>query len=103
METRLEGIDLPALKILLNETADAIRRLKTSLRARWTRPMAVEQRELCLLKGKATLLCALRAFLRGRLHLARLPDDKLERVAYHADMARRAADRYDLLRPEVRS
>src|SRR5262249_15581956 len=97
METRLESIDLPALKALLNETAGAIRRLKIPLRARWTRPMAEEQRELHLLKGKATLLCILRAFLRGRCHLARLPDDKLERVAYHAEMARRAADRYGLL------
>lgn len=66
MQTCLEGIDLSRLKQLMDETAGAIRRLKAVLRAPWPRPMSVEQRELCQLKQKATLLYILRASLRGR-------------------------------------
>jgi hypothetical protein len=43
---------------------------KRELRARWTRPMHAEQRELLRLKHLATELCILRAWLRGRWHLA---------------------------------
>jgi hypothetical protein len=94
MQTCLEGIDLSKLKQLMDETVGSIRRLKSVLRAPWLRPMAVEQRDLCQLKQKATLLYILRASLRGRCHLSRLPDPSLDRAAYHAEMARRAADRY---------
>jgi hypothetical protein len=47
--------------------------LKRVLRAPWLRPMAGEQRELSKLKRRATELCALRAFVRGKLHLHRAP------------------------------
>lgn len=43
---------------------------KRELRTRWTRPMHHEQRELLRLKQRATELCVLRAWLRGRWHLA---------------------------------
>jgi hypothetical protein len=92
----MEAIDLPKLRRVMADTVVDIRRLKHALRAPWTRPMAEEQRELCLLKAKATLLYILRAHVRGRCHLTRVPDPKVDRVAYHHDMARRAADRYQL-------
>jgi hypothetical protein len=44
--------------------------LKRELRARWQRPMHLEQRELLRCKHLATELCILRAWLRGRWHLA---------------------------------
>ncbi len=44
--------------------------LKRELRARWQRPMHDEQRELLRCKHQATELCILRAWLRGRWHLA---------------------------------
>lgn len=43
---------------------------KRELRARWQRPMHAEQRELLRCKRQATELCILRAWLRGRWHLA---------------------------------
>jgi hypothetical protein len=43
---------------------------KRELRARWQRPMHAEQRELLRCKQQATELCILRAWLRGRWHLA---------------------------------
>ncbi len=44
--------------------------LKRQLRVRWQRPMHSEQRELLRCKLLATDLCTLRAWLRGRWHLA---------------------------------
>lgn len=43
---------------------------KRELRTRWQRPMHAEQRELLRCKHLATELCILRAWLRGRWHLA---------------------------------
>ncbi len=43
---------------------------KRELRVRWQRPMHAEQRELLRYKRQATELCILRAWLRGRWHLA---------------------------------
>ena len=63
-------VDIFALRAALAETAAAITGLKQQLRRTWTRPMAAEQRELWALKDKATLLCILRAFLRGRRHFS---------------------------------
>jgi hypothetical protein len=54
--------------------------------------MASEQRELCRLKQRATELCALRAFTRGKLHLQKpprgAPSDWIA-VVYHRCIAER--------------
>ena len=47
-----------------------IRAIKALLRTKWTAPMAAVQRELHACKREATELCILRAWLRGKLHLA---------------------------------
>jgi len=52
----------------LRELTARIRELKGLLGERWQRPMAPEQRELLRQKLRATELCALRAFARGKLH-----------------------------------
>ncbi len=70
-----------------------MRELKRLLRARWTRPMADEQRELCRLKHRATELCALRAFARGRFHLQKAPRDAAERLEVLSIYHQRIVDR----------
>jgi hypothetical protein len=62
-----------SLKSDIRTLSQRLRALKQVLRAPWRVPMAREQRELCLLKARATELCALAAFSRGRLHLTRPP------------------------------
>jgi hypothetical protein len=47
-----------------------IRAIKAVLRTTWTTPMAESQRELHACKREATELCILRAWLRGKQHLA---------------------------------
>lgn len=61
------------LRADLRAISAAIRGLKRVLRAPWLRPMAEQQRELCKLKLRATELCTLRAFARGKLHLQKAP------------------------------
>jgi len=98
-------VDIFALRAALAETAAAITSLKQQLRLTWTRPMAAEQRELWALKDKATLLCILRAFLRGRRHLkspprrGASPGMKWDPAAYHRQAAEHAARRFGLASP----
>jgi hypothetical protein len=98
-------VDIHALRLSLAETAAEIRELKRTLRQTWTRPMAVEQRALHELAQQATLLCILRAYLRGRHHLQRpmrrgaYPGMKWDAAAYHRQAAEHAAERYGLRRP----
>jgi hypothetical protein len=47
--------------------------LKTVLRARWTRPMADEQRRHARARRKLTALFILLAYARGRLHVRTAP------------------------------
>jgi hypothetical protein len=54
-------------------TASQLAKLKRRLRCRWTEPMADTQRTVHQLKRRATELCVLRAFLRGRIHLHHRP------------------------------
>ena len=71
--------------------------LKRVLRSPWVRPMAVEQRELCKLKLRATELCALRAFSRGMLHLKRAPrgaPSDWTALDYHRRVAERLGPSY---------
>jgi len=98
-------VDTLALRAALADAAAAITDLKRMLRRTWTRPMAVEQRALCALAEKATLLCILRAHLRGRQHLQRpmrrgsYPGMKWDPVAYHRQAAAHAAVRFALGSP----
>ena len=68
-------ITYDVLKIIadIKSVAGEIRPLKRRLRSPWTEPMAGVQRELRALKRRATELCVLRAFLRGRIHLQKRP------------------------------
>lgn len=76
-----------------------IRGLKRALGARWQRPMADAQRELHRLKLRATELCALSAYSRGRLHLQRAPvgaPPDWSAGAYHQRIAERLGPSYSL-------
>ncbi len=83
----------------LRELAARIEALKRALRVRWEKPMADEQRELCRLKARATDLCALRAFSRGKLHLLRVPTGftgDWDAHAYHRRIAERLGPTYSV-------
>ncbi len=71
--------------------------LKRVLRSTWLRPMADEQRELCKLKLRATELCALSAFVRGKLHLQKPPRGAASdwsAAEYHRRVAERLLPSY---------
>ncbi|HKE18648.1 MAG TPA: hypothetical protein VKB80_27415 [Kofleriaceae bacterium] len=98
-------VDTLALRAALAGTAAAITEIKHLLRRTWTRPMAVEQRALCALREKATLVCILRAYQRGRHHLSApmrrgaYPGMKWDPVEYHRRAAEHAAQRFGLRAP----
>lgn len=76
-----------------------IRGLKRVLGTRWQRPMADLQRELRRHKLRATELCALSAYSRGRLHLQRAPagaPPDWSASAYHQRIAERLGPSYSL-------
>ena len=76
-----------------------IRALKRALRAPWQRPMQPEQRQLELHKLRATELCALAAFSRGRLHLTRPPHGAAsdwDALTYHRRVLERLGPSYVL-------
>jgi hypothetical protein len=61
--------------------------------------MASEQQELCRAKARATELCALRAFSRGKLHVTRAPEGfggKWDAEFYHRRIAERLGPSYSL-------
>jgi hypothetical protein len=100
---RLEYIDmqfylnLGLFRADLRELSSRIQTLKRALGARWTAPMAAEQRELQRLKLRATELCALRAFARGKLHLTKAPlgaDAGWDALTYHRRVVERLAPSY---------
>jgi hypothetical protein len=64
------NIDINRLRMERRRIDAQIRVLKSDLRTRWTRPMVDAQRQLIALKYEATELCILRAWLRGKQHLA---------------------------------
>lgn len=85
------------LRADIHAISSQILALKRLLRAPWLRPMADEQREHAKLKGRATELCALRAFVRGKLHLQRAPRGAgSDRSAseYHRRIAERLGPSY---------
>jgi hypothetical protein len=83
-------LDRPALAADIRGLAREIVLLKQQLRCRWLRPMAEEQRRLACLKLRATELCALSAYARGRRHLLRVPDPD----SYHRRIAERLGPSY---------
>lgn len=95
------SIDTAELCALINQTAAQIKPVKRLLRAPWTRPMAAEQKQLARLKHKATNLCILRAFCRGKHHRAVPPRNHpgdWSAETYHRTVAEQTADRYRLQR-----
>lgn len=71
----IENVNLPALRAAIRDRATKSKELKRQLRAPWTEPMAETQRALVSLRRETTRLLILRAWLRGRFHLARPPRD----------------------------
>lgn len=63
-------MDIQRLKEDRKALEERIREVKTELRSTWTKPMGDVQVEHLRLKAEATELCILRAWLRGRFHLA---------------------------------
>ena len=93
-ENRDNNLNLNQLAGDRRAVEDQIRALKSVLRTTWTRDMAAEQRELVARKREATELCVLRAWARGRWHLA--DHDRCREIA-----ERRAPEYRVLARPEV--
>src|SRR6187551_3140166 len=92
-------IDSDRLRADIRALSSQIRDLKRLLGTRWERPMADVQRELYRLKGRATELCALAAYARGRLHLQRAPrgaPPDWSAAAYHQRIAERLGPSYSL-------
>ncbi|MCB9594847.1 MAG: hypothetical protein H6719_19150 [Sandaracinaceae bacterium] len=71
----IENVSLSALVAAIRACADESRTLKRQLRQPWTEPMADAQRALARCRRRATRLLILRAWLRGRFHLASPPRD----------------------------
>lgn len=72
-------LNIPQLKTDLRELEDRIRKVKKELRSTWTQPMHKFQYELINLKAQATDRYILRAWTRGRYHLA--DQDRCEETA----------------------
>lgn len=64
------NLDLARLRAARHALDLQILALKRVLRVRWEQPMGDEQRALHRCKREATELCILRAWQRGRWHLA---------------------------------
>ena len=81
----MENIRLDILVSDLKTTAALLVALKRVVRSSGHRITSLEACELARLKARATRLCALRAHLRGRLHLKRM---SLEEQAAFVDEER---------------
>ena len=84
----------------LGALARECRALKDVLGTTWTRPMADEQRRLARLRWRATELCVLRAWMRGKRHVTKEPRAgggsavEWDGEAWHARIAERVAKDY---------
>jgi hypothetical protein len=90
-------IDLHLLRADIRALSEQIRALKRELGARWTRPMADSQRARQQLKRRATELCALRAFSRGKLHVRNAPHGArcaCDPLVFHQRLAERIGPSY---------
>ena len=93
------NLNLGLFRADLSELSARIRTLKRALGRRWQAPMAAEQRELRRLKIRATELCALRAFLRNKLHRTSPPAEagpNWDATTYHRRIWERLAPSYTL-------
>lgn len=97
------SINLHLLRADIRGISAEIRGLKRVLRSRWLRPMATEQRQLCQLQQRATELCALSAWSRGKLHLTRPPrsaSNDWNPVTFNLRLVERLAPSYSSALPE---
>ena len=95
--TTLTDLDFHPLRADIRDISAQIGALKRQLRTTWTRPMADEQRALERLKLRATELCALCAFARGKLHFTRAPrraESGWDALSYHQRIAERLGPSY---------
>ena len=90
-------LDIASLRVDIAQIAGQIVQIKRLLGATWIRPMAAEQRELAKLKQRATELCALRAYSRGKLHIRSKPDGAWDPELYHRRIAERLGPSYALV------
>lgn len=84
------NIDSGRLRADMAALASECRALKNVLGATWTRPMADEQRHLVRVRSKATELCVLRAWRRGKLHVKSVDEPEV----WAARIAERVAKDY---------
>jgi len=90
-------IDLSALRAALANQAEESGALKRRLRKTWTEPMAEVQQAHVRARRRATELCILRAWLRGKHHLKKplregaFPGMEWNAERYHRDVATRVA------------
>ncbi len=70
LSTRIDRSRLKCSILALGTECSEIKRV---LRARWTRPMADDQKRLCRLRRNLTELHILSAWTRGRLHVTSKP------------------------------
>jgi hypothetical protein len=92
-------LDSALFRADMHDLTARIQEKKRVLRRRWEKPMADEQRELCRLKARATDLCALRAYSRGKLHLLHAPAGfagEWDAVQHHQRIAERLGPAYSL-------
>jgi hypothetical protein len=75
-------LNINQLNADLREIEEQIRIVKSGLRSTWTKPMDSEQYKLIDLKWSATQRYVLRAYARGRFHLA--DHDKCKEIAEQA-------------------
>lgn len=88
--------DVARFRVEISHITQEILGIKRVLRTTWTRPMQGEQRELSKLKRRATELCALRAFSRGRLHLRHGPGPDWNAELYHLRIAERLGPAFEI-------
>jgi hypothetical protein len=96
------NIDRERLRGDVAELARTAHALKKTLRMTWTRPMKDEQQKLVRLRRRATELCVLAAFLRGKHHVraplrdGAYPGMKWDADEWHARVAARVAKDYEV-------
>ena len=88
--------DVARYRVEIDRITREILGIKRLLRTTWTRPMAEEQHELRTLKLRATELCALRAFSRGRLHLRHGPGPDWNAELHHRRIAERLGPAFEI-------
>lgn len=78
-------VDLKLLRASARQLEEEILATKAELHEPWTKPMADAQARLLRLKDEATAHYVLRALLRSKTHLKRVPKRVLERHVFAAE------------------